>query len=102
MYPFILLIIFIIFSNSPQLNNNEDKQLSISETTISKFNEIVYLLLTQRKINVECLDFLFSFLEFLYSNSNNSQKPCTIYYKCVQLVQTCLYYTSNQVHYVIE
>ncbi|XP_060839916.1 SET and MYND domain-containing protein 4-like [Rhopalosiphum padi] len=83
--------------DSLSINDEENDQLSIPKSTLSKFNKIVNLLLTQRKINIDYLDFLFSFLDLLYFNF---KKPCTIYYKCIQLVQTCLYYTSDQVHYM--
>eukprot|EP00102_Acyrthosiphon_pisum_P025183 XP_016662393.1 PREDICTED: SET and MYND domain-containing protein 4-like [Acyrthosiphon pisum] len=91
----------LFISNGPLIINDEDgdNHLSIPKTTLSKFNEIVDLLLIHHKINVDCLDFLFSFLDLLYSNF---EKPCTIHYKCIQLVQACMYYTSDQVQYAIE
>lgn len=78
---------------------NKDNQFGIKKKTFAEFNEITHLLLTQREINVDCLDFLFSFSYILYSNI---KKPCTIHCKCFQVIKKCLYYTSDQLHYIIE
>lgn len=90
---------YVFFSNPQRLDKN-NQLIGISDMTLTKFNEIVHLLLTQQKISVDCLDFLFSFLDLLYSC--NLKKPCTIYYKCVQIIQKCLHFTSNQMQCVIE
>lgn len=86
------IYIYVFFSN-PLCLDKSNQLIGIPDITLTKFNEIVHLLLTQKKISINCLDFLFSFLDLLYSY--NLKKPCTIYYKCVQVIQKCLHFTSD-------
>lgn len=88
---------FLFYSNLTL--HDADKPFIVPSSTLAKFNEIVYLLLTKHKINVDYLGFLFSFLDLLDSNL---KKPCFTYYKCIQIIQRCLYYTSDQIHCEIE
>lgn len=89
----------IVFFSNPPILNEDNQLIGIPEITLAKFNEILHVLLTQDKINVDCLDFLFLFLDLLYSKF---QKPHTIFYKCIQAIKKCLYYTSDQIQCVVE
>ncbi|XP_050427844.1 SET and MYND domain-containing protein 4-like [Adelges cooleyi] len=60
---------------------------------LEKFHEITNKLLPHRKVKAQHMDFLFVFLNLLRLHV---KKPCTMYYKCIEMIKQCLYYTSNE------
>ncbi|XP_050534330.1 uncharacterized protein LOC126901694 isoform X2 [Daktulosphaira vitifoliae] len=61
--------------------------------TMEKFYEIYEKLLPSQSVNSDHLSFLFS---FLYQLQNCVKKPNALYYKCIEVIKQCLYFTINE------